>query len=176
MANLELVKSTLAAAKAIQAEISSRAPLPSEPVAPADQPLIPHSLFATAPGYLQKVAFQVNAAYTATAYDGCAVMMRKLIESLIIDCYESHKIEAKIQKSPGGDYLFLKDLVVRFVAETAWAGVGRNTRKGLENLKDVGDLSAHTKWYNAKREYIDDLKKDFRVVAERLLYLAGHKK
>jgi hypothetical protein len=170
------LKHVAAAAQQIQQAVNKKAPLPSEPTAPTDQPVIPHSLFTTAPAYLQKIAFQVNACYLATAYDGCAVMARKLIESLIIDCYEKHKIPHKIQKNTAGDYHFLKDLVAIIKAETAWAtALGRNTSKYLDQLKDVGDLSAHTKWYNAKRDYIDDLKTPLRVTAERLLYLAGHK-
>jgi hypothetical protein len=175
----QFTQTALSTAKAIQALIMKTAPLPSEPAAPADQPVVPHSLFTTAGGFLQKVAFQVNACYLATAYDGCAVMMRKLVESLIIDCFERHNIADKIKHKGTDDYVMLRDLVKAFLAETAWQGVGRNVKSGLDKLKDLkgtGDLSAHTRFYTARREYIDELKTDLRVVVERLLYLSGHKK
>ena len=54
------------------------------------------------------------------------------------------------------------------------AKLGRNVEKGLKELKDIGDQSAHSRFYNAKRWYIDDQKISLRVVAERLLFLAGH--
>lgn len=181
MPDLKFVQSTLKVAKAIQADVAKKAPLPSEPAAPADQPVIPHSLFATAGGFLQRIAFQINACYLATAYDGCAVMMRKLIESLIIDCFEKHNIADQIKVGGTGDYFMLEKLISTFLSKTSWKGeaVGRNAVSGLKKLsalKGTGDLSAHTRFYTCKREYIDELKSDLRVVTERLLYIAGHKK
>jgi hypothetical protein len=159
----------------MQQATNKKAPLPPEPTAPEEQPILPHSLFATAPSYLQKIVFQINACYTVTAYDACAVMVRKLVESLIIDCFEKHQIGAKIRNQQG-NYCFLKDLVGKMKAEPWPSPLGRNAQSGLDSLKDVGDLSAHTKYYNAKRPYIDELKTPLRVTAERLLFLAGHKK
>jgi hypothetical protein len=182
--DLDFVKRAIFIAKAIQADVSKRALLPSEPTAPPDQPLLAHATFSKAPDYMQRIVFQINGCYTVTAYDGCAVLMRKLVESLIISCFEKFKIESKIRRDNGtGDYYFLKDLVPRMLAEK-WQtpdrneSLGRNFTSGLNNLlslKDYGDLSAHTRQYNAKRQYIDGLTRDLRVVSERMLYLAGYK-
>jgi hypothetical protein len=40
-------------------------------------------------------------------------------------------------------------------------------------MKNVGDLSAHNRRYNAHREDIDKLIPDLRVVVQELLTLAG---
>ena len=170
------LKSFVATAKLIQESASSGAPLPSEVVAPADQPVIPHSLFVKAPGYMVKIVHQINACYSATAYDGCAVMIRRLVEVLIIDAFETKKIADKI-KDANGDYYLLAELLKRTLMESATFGTfGRNVRKGLEELKTVGDQSAHSRYYNAQRSYIDDQKINLRTVAERFLYLAGYRR
>ena len=69
----------------------------------------------------------------------------------------------------------LEKLVKVTLEEKQW-NLGRNTKAGLEKLKKVGDQSAHSRFYNARREYIDELKIDLRTVAEELLYRAGIKK
>ena len=146
----------------------------SEVTAPADQPVLPHSMFADTRGYIEKVVFQINRSYSSTSYDACAVMMRRLLEMLIIEAFEHHGIATKI-KGGSGDFLQLGDMIPVVLAETKW-NLGRNSKRALPRLKDIGDKSAHDRRYNAKRQYIDELIIDLRTVAEELLYLAALKK
>lgn len=144
---------------------------PSEVVAPVDQPVLPHSLFRGTRGYIEKVVHQVNSTYQHTCYDACAVMIRRLVEMLIIETFEHHKLEKKIQNADG-DFLMLADLITAVLNQKTWS-LGRQTKKALRQLKTIGDQSAHGRRYNAKREYIDDVIIDLRTVAEELLYLSG---
>jgi hypothetical protein len=100
-------------------------------------------------------------------------MMRRLVETLIIECFEKHKIEATIKNSKG-DYLYLADLIDKAIAETAWS-LGRNSKHALPRLKTLGDQSAHSRRYTAHREDIDKLSSDFRTVCQELIYLSGLK-
>lgn len=118
-------------------------------------------------GYLERVAHQVNGCYANAWYDACAVMIRRFLETLIIECFEAHNIENKI-KDQNGDYFFLRDLVDRVCAESAWT-LGRNVRKALPRLKEVGDKSAHSRRFNAHREDIDLLAGDLRDTVQELL-------
>jgi hypothetical protein len=124
-------------------------------------------------GYLERIVHQINGAYSQGWYDACAVMIRRLIEILIIECFEAHKIAEKI-KGPDGDFLFLRDLVARTLGEPSW-NLGRTARRALPALKDVGDKSAHSRRYNAHRRDIDTLKNDLRQVVQELVLLAGLK-
>lgn len=169
-----LAKRALAVAKAIEDAAPDTFLPPSEVVAPRQQPVVPHSLFRDTRGYIEKVAFQINGAYEATCYDACAVMVRRLVEVLIIECFEAHGIAAKI-KNEHGDFLYLADLIAATLSEGTW-NLGRNTKNGLTRLKTIGDQSAHSRRYNARREYIDGVLIDLRTVAEELLYLSGIKK
>jgi hypothetical protein len=121
-------------------------------------------------GYIEKITNQINGTYANGWYDSCAVMIRRLIETLIIEVYEHYSLEPNI-KDGNGDYLFLKDLIDKFMNETRWT-IGRNVRKALPKLKDVGDKSAHSRRFNANKTDIDNLLGDLRDVTQELIYLA----
>ena len=166
-----LVRRALSLAQALEAVAPDQLLPPSEVAPPKQQPVIPHSLFKETRGYLEKVAFQINGTYEATCYDACAVMIRRLVEMLIIEGFDAHGMAAQI-KNASGDFLYLQDLINATLRETSWS-LGRNTKAGLTRLKTIGDQSAHSRRYNARREYIDDVIIDVRTVAEELLYLSG---
>lgn len=168
---IKTTKRVSAAAREIQLEINSVLKQPSDIVAPADQPVLPHSMFNSTRGYITKVVFQINSCYLHGAYDACAVMVRRLIEILIIECFEHHNISNQIKNSDG-DYLYLSDLIDKTLRQIQW-NIGRNTKRSLKRFKNIGDQSAHSRRYNAKREYIDDVILDLRGASEELLYISG---
>lgn len=175
METYSLAKTIYKVARQIQ---SSSAPkvlsLPSEATPSPDQPVLPNSLFLNTRGYIEKIVFQINRCYTGTSYDACAVMIRRLVEVLIIEAFEHHKLSAKIIDSKG-DYYRLDELVRITQSEKSWV-LGRNTKTALRKLKTIGDQSAHSRRYNARKEYIDEIIIDLRVSSEEFLYLAGLKK
>ena len=98
-------------------------------------------------------------------------MLRRLLETLIIEAFEKHGRASEIQNQ-GGDFLYLRDLIAKTSASTAW-NLSRNTKQALPKLKDVGDKSAHSRRFNAVREDLLSIKADLRVVVEELLSLSG---
>lgn len=135
------------------------------------QPVIPFELVRSTRGYLEKIVHQINGSYSNGWYDACAVMIRRLIETLIIETFEKHKIAANI-KGPSGDFFFLSDLIIKTLNESTW-NLSRNSRQSLPKLKDIGDKSAHSRRYNAVRNDIDKTIPDLRVAVQELVYLAG---
>lgn len=168
--DLLLAKRAFTLAQAIDQAAPDLSLPPSEVAAPTQQPVLPHSLFKNTRGYLERVVFQINATYEASAYDGCAVLIRRLVEVLIIEVFDAHQKADQI-KNAHGDFLYLQDLISCLLAESSWS-LGRNTKTGLSKLKTIGDQSAHSRRYNARREYIDEVIIDVRTVAEELLYLS----
>lgn len=169
----ELAKAALGVAKRMQNEVPKRGTPPDEGIASESQQVIPFSVIRGTRGYLEKVVNQINGSYEQGWFDACAVMIRRLVETLIIEAFEHHGIAHKIQ-DPNGDFLPLKDLVSITLHETAW-NLTRNTKQGLPRLKLVGDLSAHSRRYTAHRQDIDRIIDDLRVVVQELVYLAGLK-
>lgn len=137
--------------------------------------ILPFALFKNTRGFLEKVVIQINQTYEHTCYDACAVMVRRLTEMLIIECFEAHGRSALIQDS-NGDYFMLNELISRFLAESWTPNLSRNLKKALPELKGIGDKSAHSRFYNAQRSDIDNIKIQLRSVAEELLYLSKIKK
>lgn len=113
---------------------------------------------------------QMNGCYSSEWYDGCAVMMRRLLEIAIIEAFEAKKIDQKIKQSDG-DFLQLSALVTASLAETTW-NLSRVVKKALPKLRDLGHKSAHGRHYLAKKLYIDELKTDYRDSLEAFLHLA----
>jgi len=146
---------------------------PSEGARPSNEFIIPFAMARGTRGYLEKVVNQINGCYEKGWFDGCAVMMRRLLETLIIECFEKHKIDSKI-KDTKGDFLYLADLIDRTIQETTW-NLGRNVKMALPKLKSIGDKSAHSRRYNAHREDIDKVSMDFRDTCQELLVIAGLK-
>lgn len=163
-------RDVLALAKKLKESAPKSFVPPSEGTRPANEYIIPFALVKGTRGYIVKVANQVNGCYEKGWFDGCAVMMRRMVETLIIECFEEHKIAHKIQNA-SGDYFYLGELVDAALRETSWH-LGRNTRQGLPRLKSIGDQSAHSRRFNALREDIDKRSDDFRTVCEELLYVA----
>jgi hypothetical protein len=138
---------------------------------PRSQAVLPRTLVTNTRGYIERVVDQINGCYERGWFDGCAVMMRRLLETLIIECFEAHNIANKIKNSNTGDFFYLSDLINKTLKESTW-NFCRNTKKGLPSLKSIGDQSAHSRRFNAHREDIDKLIPDFRTVCQELIYLA----
>jgi hypothetical protein len=112
----------------------------------------------------------MNGCFTSGWYDASAVMMRRLIEIAIIEAFEAHTIANKI-KDVAGDYLQLSDLVRLTLAEPSW-NLSRNAKKSLPQLRELGHKSAHGRYYSARKEDIESVRSDCRVVVEELLHIA----
>jgi hypothetical protein len=137
-----------------------------------DEGLFPLSILSKAKrGYLVTVGRQMNGCFTSGWYDAAAVMMRRIIEISIIEAFEGKGIANKI-KDGNGNYLQLTNLISKALAEPAWT-LSRNTRNALPNLRDVGHMSAHGRYFTASPEDIEQLRSGCRIVVEEFLHHAG---
>jgi hypothetical protein len=146
---------------------------PPEIASPTPAAVFAPELVAGTRGYIESVAYQVNRTYESTCYDACAVMIRRLIETLIIEVFEAKGIADRIKDS-AGDYLSLRDLISKMLSEQSLS-LTRNMKKALPELKDVGDKSAHSRYFNAVRDDIDRLTPQVRLAVQELLAVAGLK-
>ena len=98
-------------------------------------------------------------------------MIRRLIETLIIEAFEHFNLSHKI-KTSAGDFFYLSDLISKTLSEPSW-NLSRNAKQALPKLKDIGDKSAHSRRFNAVRNDIDKICSEIRVVVQEFVYLAG---
>jgi len=168
------IHNLVATAKAISSDLSDQLLSPEEGLLSKTQPVVFISLVRGTRQYIENIANQANGAYENGWYDASAVMLRRLVETLIIEAFEHHQIDSKI-KNADGDFFFLRDLVARTLAETKW-NLGRNAKQALPKLKDLGDKSAHSRRYIAQRRDIEPLLPEIRTVVQELVFLSGLKK
>jgi len=139
--------------------------------APETDSVLPRTLFSGTRGYLERVVHQVNASYDAELYDCTAVMCRRVLETLLIEVYE-HNSRANDIKASDGNFLMFAALLAHFEGDCTFHP-SRNGLKGLRDFKTLGDLSAHNRRFNARRDDIDRVRDGLRIAAEELLHLAG---
>ena len=133
----------------------------------------PLELFDGTRDYLKKTARQAIICYNYGAYDACLVMIRRLIETLIIELFEKRDIADRIKNSQG-NYMFCGDLIDEMLKEKKLWTIGRNTVQALPAIKTKGDLSAHNIRFNAKKSDIDQLKDGLRITIEELIHLIDY--
>jgi hypothetical protein len=133
--------------------------------------VLPGALYLKTRGYLESLAKQINASYEHNIYDGCAVLMRRLEEILLIHSYEKQGIAAAI-KDGNGNYLLLEGIVKDALVNTTLS-LSRNSKVTVEEIRKLGNFSAHKITYTCKREYINEKIPEFRALIDELLYKAG---
>ncbi len=140
--------------------------------APVDQETgyLPKAVWENTRSYIEKIAIQVNGCYEHRYFDGASVLVRRLVETLLIECYEHLKIEHKIKKADG-NYPMLSEIIIGAV-DNHHLSLGRETKSVLKEIKTVGDRSAHNRRYNAVKADLQKLQSGVRLVVDELLHLA----
>lgn len=133
--------------------------------------VLPEVLYRNTRGYIQSLAKQINASYEHNIFDGCAVLMRRLEEILLIHSYEKQGIAETI-KDGNGNYLLLEG-IVKDAVSNATLSLSRNTKITAEDIRKLGNFSAHKITYTCKREYITEKIPEFRAMVDELLHKAG---
>jgi|SRR5581483_8337787 len=100
------VRNIVATAKAIHAEIATEFGPPEEGLSATTQSVILMSLVRGTRGYIEKISNQINGAYENGWYDACAVMLRRLIETLIIETFEHHGIAKRFRTALAISFTF----------------------------------------------------------------------
>lgn len=139
----------------------------------SDGSILPDSLFAGKRSYIQRLAKQINACFSIAAYDGTAVLMRRLLEVCLIHVYENLGITANIEKASGE----LKELrlIIDDAEKNAAVGLTKPSKECMDSFRVLGNLSAHKLYYNCHREEIEKVRLPYRLLIEELFHKAGRK-
>lgn len=140
------------------------------PSFPQTDSIIPFELVDGTRVYLEQVVTQINGCYDACFYDASGVMLRRLVETLIIEVFEHKKIQSKI-KDKDDNYFSLEKLISFTLSESSLS-LGRNAKKGLRDAKWLGDQAAHNRRFLAKKSDIDHIQPNIRLLVQELLTLA----
>lgn len=148
------------------------------PILGANKPAVDHELgylprgvWERSRGYIEKVCAQINGCFQFEFYDGASVLVRRLIETLIIECYEHLKRQSEI-KGSDGNYLMLRDLVNKATGAGGLT-LGRDAQRALKDVKELGDRSAHNRRYNAVRADLEKVQSGVRVAVDEMFNLTS---
>jgi hypothetical protein len=138
---------------------------------------LPDAVWVGTRGYIESVCKQLNGCFRAAYYDAASVMLRRLMETLIIEAYEHLKRDGEI-KDGDGNYLMLKHLVERANGKPPHTGLnlGRDAKKNLEDVKALGDRSAHNRRFVAHAPDLVNIQAGVRTAAQELIQIAELKK
>lgn len=129
------------------------------------------SILGASPYYLKSIAEQMCKCYDSGLYDACLVLMRKLIETLIIECFERFGIEESIKQAD--NYKYLSELIPAFESSNKWT-LSRNIHNSLKKIKKYGDLSAHNRRFIATKSEIGDVKFEIRQAIQEIVLLIDY--
>lgn len=136
--------------------------------------VLPDALFDKLLPNVQSLCKQINASYENNLFDCTAVMMRRLLESLLVLSYQKAGIEAEITDKSGIYHVSL-DKMIKNAEQNATLALSSNTRKDMILFKNLGNYSAHKIWYNCTQGDIKPHILKYRVIIEELMYKAGLK-
>jgi hypothetical protein len=123
--------------------------------------------------HIHSIIKQINVSYNIRSFDCCAVMVRRLMESLIIEVYIKYKKVSEIQS--GGTFLMLESLIKKIINDKSIL-LSRDMSKSMMTLKKMGDTASHDRMYITTQTDIDEEKSVIRKTINELFILSGLKK
>jgi hypothetical protein len=133
--------------------------------------ILPEVDYVDTRGYIISLAKQMNVSFEQNLFDGCAVLMRRLLEIMLILSYRKLSIESAIQDA-AGNYKMLEGIINDAKTNSTLA-LSRNSKGMLDTFRELGNFSAHKIEYTCRREYIQPHIQDYRALIVELLYKSG---
>ncbi|KPF58480.1 hypothetical protein D621_05615 [beta proteobacterium AAP51] len=145
-----------------------------QPVMDHASGFLPEAVWRSNRGYVEAVCRELNGCFRAAFYNSAAVMLRRLLETLIIEAYEHLGRENEIRDA-GGNYFMLVDLVERACGEKGHAGLnlGRDAKAALKEARQIGNWAAHARRFIAHASDLTKLQSGARLVVQELIQIAG---
>lgn len=136
----------------------------------ATDSLFPLEILKETRRYIEEIGKEAAICYDSGLYNACFVLLRRLIETLIIEVFEKYGYSERI-KTDGGFYIHLHYLLEQLLREDNQWNIGRNASVGFKKIKEKGDLAAHNRRFLARKSDIDDLRDYIRICIEELVHI-----
>jgi|TARA_B100000315_G_scaffold256630_1_gene303004 hypothetical protein len=120
--------------------------------------------------YVEDLIKQINGSFDFGFYDASAVLMRRLVESLIIEIYIRQKRGAEIRENSTFKRL---EFLIGYVCKDQNVHLSRNSNGDMNAIKKLGDTAAHDRTYITHESDITDLKQRYRRLIKELLTESG---
>lgn len=140
----------------------------------SEDTILPLPLYENTRGFIESLSKQINASYEFNIFDGCAVLMRRLLEILLILTYEHLNIESEIQDN-NQNYTSLEKIIAN-TKSNKQLKLSRDSKAVLDEFRSLGNFSAHKIYYNCRRADLKKVASNYRATIEELLYKCGVRK
>jgi len=145
------------------------APFLDPPKAAVTDSIIPSALVKGSRRYLEQMVHQINGSFDRGFYDCTAVLMRRMMESLIVECYVAAARQNEIKAN--GRFLML-DSLIKYLATDQALSINPAGAKTMGEIKQLGDTAAHDRYYITLRDDISDIRASYRRLITTLLSLS----
>jgi hypothetical protein len=143
---------------------------PAKPKADQERGYLPKAVWQSARKYIRTIAEEINGCYEFGFPNAASVLLRRLLETLLIECFEHKKIADRIKRD--GNYMMLGDIIKVAVTDTDLV-LARGTKELLNDGKFFGDMSAHARRYATVEADLDKIHNAVRGAVDDLLHLCG---
>jgi len=141
-----------------------------EPEIPSIQ-IIPESLTRNCRSYIQRIVREINGTYEKGFFSACAVMIRRLIETCMIEAFE-HKKLASVIKVPNSNEYKSAEEIKNQLLQNPFGNLSRSARRALSDndTLGLGHKCAHDRFFTARRHDVNDIKDGVRSLIEYLIH------
>lgn len=131
--------------------------------------ILPPELYMNTRGFIKSISNQINSSYENCIFDGCSVLMRRLLEMLLVISYRKHGIDNFII-DPSNNSLKSLSYIISYTTSNKIFNLSKLSYSTIDIFRELGNLSAHRIEYNCRKSEIDKVKLNYRVLIEELLY------
>ena len=142
----------------------------SRPKVDQDLGFLPRPVWVNTRGYIEKICRQLNGCFQFEYYDASAVLARRLLETLLIEAYETLNKADEI-RDKDGNYQMLSFIVAAALGDKG-LNLGSDAKQAVTAIKELGDRSAHNRRFNATKPDLEKIQSGVRCVVDELINLA----
>jgi hypothetical protein len=124
------------------------------------------------PAYIVRLVPQINGSYEHEWYEAAAMMLRRVMETLIIELYSRRGWARDVQDADTNEFFALKALIDKLTGD-ARLNMQRRTIEGLKKVKELGDAAAHDFRIRIRKSDLDRIQSAVRLTCERLVFTIG---
>ena len=163
---IDFLNDVLRIAAHIQADVNEHSRPPPQGNEPKTNQVLDLALFRPIHTRLIPIVKQINGTYENGWYDACATMLRRLIETLIIEVFVAKQIGEEIKRD--GEFLQLSELIEKACQETRLK-LSRNSKKTLRAIAKLGNSAAHERVITLRRESLEMRLVDIQLLVQHLI-------
>lgn len=128
--------------------------------------ILPTSIYKGSSAYIKCIGDQINASYEHSIYDGCAILMRRLLEVLLLSNYTKRGLIS----SSDNEYHTLSS-IIKDIENNNPFNFSKEEIGTINHIRILGNISAHKYRNTAIRNDILKLKSEYRYIIQTLLYI-----